>query len=91
MYKYKLFPILSLLICTLGSSQEAQTFDDFYAENDTIKKKKGEILKEVIISNKQQKTPSVVRSNIKPLDLPQSFQDVYKRQALRVVISSNFC
>ncbi|GAB3715397.1 TonB-dependent siderophore receptor [Flavobacterium koreense] len=74
MYKYKLFPILSLLICTLGSSQEAQTFDDFYAENDTIKKKKGEILKEVIISNKQQKTPSVVRSNIKPLDLPQSFQ-----------------
>lgn len=74
MYKYKLFPILSLLICTLGCSQEAQTFDDFYAENDTIKKKKGEILKEVIISNKQQKTPSVVRSNIKPLDLPQSFQ-----------------
>lgn len=74
MYKYKLFPILSLLICALGSSQEAQTFDDFYAENDTIKKRKGEILREVIISNKHQKTPSVVRSNIKPLDLPQSFQ-----------------
>jgi iron complex outermembrane receptor protein len=74
MYKYKLFPILSLLICAISFSQEAETFDDFYAENDTIKKKKGEILKEVIISNKQQKTPSVVRSNIKPLDLPQSFQ-----------------
>lgn len=74
MYKYKLFSTLALLICSLSLSQEAQTFDDFYAENDTIKKRKGEILKEVIISNKQQKTPSVVRSNIKPLDLPQSFQ-----------------
>jgi len=74
MYKYKLFSTLALLICALGFSQEAQTFDDFYAENDTIKKRKGEILREVIISNKQQKTPSVVRSNIKPLDLPQSYQ-----------------
>ncbi|WP_396145890.1 TonB-dependent siderophore receptor [Flavobacterium sp.] len=74
MYKYKLFPILSLLICSISFSQEAETFDDFYAENDTIKKRKGEILREVIISNKHQKTPSVVRSNIKPLDLPQSFQ-----------------
>ncbi|GAA4052698.1 TonB-dependent siderophore receptor [Flavobacterium chungnamense] len=74
MYKYKLFSTLALLICAIGFSQEAKTFDDFYAENDTIKKRKGEILREVIISNKQQKTPSVVRSNIKPLDLPQSFQ-----------------
>lgn len=74
MFKYKLFSTLALLICSLSLSQEAQTFDDFYAENDTIKKRKGEILREVIISNKQQKTPSVVRSNIKPLDLPQSFQ-----------------
>jgi len=74
MYKYKLFPTLALFICGISFSQEAQTFDDFYAENDTVKKRKGEILNEVIISNKQQKTPSVARSGIKPLDLPQSFQ-----------------
>lgn len=74
MYEYKLLPTLALLICALGFTQEAQTFDDYYAVNDTIKNKKREILKEVVIPNRQQKTPSVARSGIKPMDLPQSFQ-----------------
>jgi iron complex outermembrane receptor protein len=74
MYKYKLIPTLALLISALSFSQETQTFDDYYAENDTIKKKKGEILKEVIITTKQQQNPTIIRSGIKPMDLPQNFQ-----------------
>lgn len=42
---------------------------------DTIKNKKGQILKEIVITgNKPQKPVSASRSGIKPMDLPQSVQ-----------------
>ncbi|MDN3677204.1 TonB-dependent siderophore receptor [Flavobacterium paronense] len=74
MYKY--ISILALtLISSVGHAQE--TKDDFqdelYAVNDTVKNKKGEVLKEVVIISQQQKT--IVKggkTNIKPLDLPQA-------------------
>lgn len=60
-------------------AQETINHDDFYAENDTVKGKKREVLREVVIvSNKLQKSPTVVRSGIKPMDLPQSFQIIGK-------------
>lgn len=74
MKKHKLLSIFILLISITSFSQETVTNEEYYALNDTVKGKKRELLQEVIISNKQQKTPSVARSGIKPMDLPQSFQ-----------------
>ena len=66
---------ITFLICASSFAQETTNFDDFYAENDTVKGKKRELLREVVVvSNKLQKSPTVVRSGIKPMDLPQSFQ-----------------
>ena len=70
-----LLSALAFLICASSFAQETTNYDDFYAENDTVKGKKREVLREVVIvSNKLQKSPTVVRSGIKPMDLPQSFQ-----------------
>lgn len=74
MKKHRLLSIFILLISITSFSQETVTTEEYYALNDTVKGKKRELLQEVIISNKQQKTPSVARSGIKPMDLPQSFQ-----------------
>nr|WP_314839732.1 TonB-dependent siderophore receptor [uncultured Flavobacterium sp.] len=42
---------------------------------DTVKNKKGQILKEVVVSsNKEKKTISALRSGLKPMDTPQSLQ-----------------
>jgi iron complex outermembrane recepter protein len=44
-----------------------------YSEIDTVKNKKGEVLKEVLVTSKQQKTPITVgKANINPIDLPQT-------------------
>jgi iron complex outermembrane receptor protein len=80
--KYILFPTFTLLFSMAGFAQETasatlntntiETFDTF---SDTIKNKKGGILKEVIVTqNQQQKSASAVRSGLKPMDIPQSVQ-----------------
>jgi len=75
MYKY-IYPIVILLgTSTFLYSQENYKSEpeELYALNDTIKNKKGEVLKEIVINAQQQKT--IVKSgkaNIKPLDLPQA-------------------
>ncbi len=73
MYKYNLLSALALLMSVSSFAQETKNNEDLYAVNDTVKNKGG-ILKEVIVTNKQKSQTSVVRSGIKPMDLPQSVQ-----------------
>jgi iron complex outermembrane receptor protein len=80
--KYISLPTLSLLFGLSGFAQETasitkntNTIENYNTVSDTIKNKKGEVLKEVIVTaNKQKKPLSAVRSGIKPMDLPQSVQ-----------------
>ena len=80
MFKYISITTLTLFISATSFSQEIQNttskingIEDFYVENDTVKPKKGEILKEVIITTNQQKKPVTAgKSTIKALDLPQA-------------------
>lgn len=68
---------ISLLLSSFSFAQDkSENFDESNSTlNDTVKKKKPEQLKEVIISTSQQKNPaSVVKSGIKAMDLPQSVQ-----------------
>ena len=74
MLKYILLPAIALLFCATSFAQESSNDDDLLAIYDTIKNKKGEILKEVQITGNQQKNASVIKSGIKPMDLPQSIQ-----------------
>jgi len=67
MFKYFYFSILALFI-------SAQIFAQETIKKDTVKNKKGEILKEVIILTKQKNEVNATRSGIKPMDLPQSIQ-----------------
>jgi iron complex outermembrane receptor protein len=71
-------------VSLVGFSQDYAHNDDFFL-NDTVKNKKGEILKEVTITtNKPKKPVSAARSGIKVMDLPQSVQiigsDVIEQQ-----------
>lgn len=62
-------------VCSAQQNYKTET-EEFYALNDTVKKKGG-ILKEVVlINNPQKNTTSVLKSCIKPIDLPQSLQVV---------------
>jgi iron complex outermembrane receptor protein len=73
MYKYILPLAFSFCLSTFAQEKYTAEQDDLTAFNDTIKNKKGEVLKEVVIISQQQKT--IVKSgktNIKPLDLPQA-------------------
>jgi iron complex outermembrane receptor protein len=80
--KYILLPTLTLLFSLSCLAQESANASDDknYDETtssgfDTIKNKKGRILKEVIITQNQQKKPvSALRSGLKPMDTPQSAQ-----------------
>ncbi|WP_298122091.1 TonB-dependent siderophore receptor [Flavobacterium sp.] len=74
MCKYKILSSIAFLVTALSFSQETINYDDLYAENDTVKNKNRKIIKEVIVTNIQQKNPSIIRSGIKPMDLPQNFQ-----------------
>lgn len=74
MLKYTLLPAIALLFCATSFAQESSNDDDLLAIYDTIKNKKGEILKEVQITGNQPKNASVIKSGIKPMDLPQSIQ-----------------
>lgn len=73
MHKYTLLAAFVLLIHASSFAQETKNNEDLYAVNDTVKNKGG-ILKEVIVTTKTKNHPSVVRSGIKPMDLPQSVQ-----------------
>ncbi len=67
MFKYFYYSTLALFIC-------AQSFAQETILNDTVKTKKGRILKDVIIHTKQKNEATAARSGIKPMDLPQSIQ-----------------
>jgi iron complex outermembrane receptor protein len=60
------------------------------AINDTVKNRKGVVLKEVVIStNSERNQVSVLRSGIKPMDIPQSIQvvgseTISQQQAIRL-------
>jgi iron complex outermembrane receptor protein len=87
--KYILLPLTLLLFCFNSKAQETashttnSTDNDIYyfssdtinSVNDTIKKRRGEILKEVVVTaNKQPKPVTALRSGLKPMDTPQSVQ-----------------
>ncbi|MGO4905913.1 TonB-dependent siderophore receptor [Flavobacterium sp. W20_MBD1_R3] len=92
-----LIPALVLLFSFSGLAQETAqaientaTTDTFDTVLDTIKNKKGGILKEVIVTPNQHKKPlSAVRSGLKPMDIPQSIQVIgseiiEQQQAIRL-------
>ncbi|MDD2673796.1 MAG: TonB-dependent siderophore receptor [Flavobacterium sp.] len=80
--KYIFLPTLTLLFSLTCLAQESvnasdnKNFEDpFESITDTIKNKKGGVLKEVIVtSNKEKKAVSALRSGLKPMDTPQSVQ-----------------
>lgn len=95
--KYIFLPTLTLLFSLSCFAQESvnasddKNFDDpFESITDTIKNKKGEILKEVIVTaNKEKKVVSALRSGLKPMDTPQSVQVIgaeiiEQQQAIRL-------
>ena len=95
--KYFLPSALLLLFCLNGFSQDrslpsesTESDKEFFEKLDTIKNKKGEILKEVIVTtNKHQKPVTALRSGLKPMDVPQSVQVIdaeiiEQQQAIRL-------
>lgn len=88
---------LTLLFCLSSYAQDTastfekienvETFKTFY---DTLKNKKKEVLKEVIITtNKHLKPVTILRSGLKPMDVPQSVQVIdaeiiEQQQAIRL-------
>lgn len=95
--KYILLPTLTLLFSLNSFAQEVASatestdlFERFENDSDTIKNKKGGILKEVVITaNKPKKPVSAARSGIKAMDLPQSVQVIdseviTQQQAIRL-------
>lgn len=87
--KYILLPSVFLLFCFTIKAQEIASnntksndndlyyfsSDSIKSINDTVKNKRGQILKEVVITaNKQPKPVTALRSGLKPMDTPQSVQ-----------------
>ena len=77
--------VLLLITSIIGLSAQAQevalhhtrsySTEEFYTDFDTIKNKKGEVLREVTVTaNKQPRPISAVRSGLNPMDNPQSIQ-----------------
>nr|WP_309755870.1 TonB-dependent siderophore receptor [Flavobacterium sp.] len=92
-----LLPTVSLLFSLSCFAQESATATDdknfdaaISSEFDTIKNKKGGVLREVIITaNKEKKPVSALRSGLKPMDTPQSVQVIgaeiiTQQQAIRL-------
>lgn len=73
-----LIPTMSILFSLSGFAQETASISDDKNSIeifDTIKNKRGKILKEVVITaNKQKKPVTALRSGLKPMDTPQSIQ-----------------
>lgn len=95
--KYILLPTLTLLFSmssfaqeTASATENTNTIEAFDTVSDTIKNKKGGILKEIIVTQNQHKKPvSAVRSGLKPMDVPQSIQIIgseviEQQQAIRL-------
>ncbi|MBG6061115.1 iron complex outermembrane receptor protein [Flavobacterium sp. CG_9.1] len=95
--KYSLAVPFALLLCLSGQAQESAnasedptTLETFDSVSDTVRNKKGGILKEVIITPNQHKKPvSAIRSGLKPMDVPQSIQIIgseiiEQQQAIRL-------
>ena len=95
--KYSLTVPFALLLCLAGQAQETanasenpSTLETFDTVSDTVRNKKGGILKEVIITPNQHKKPvSAIRSGLKPMDVPQSIQIIgseiiAQQQAIRL-------
>jgi len=87
--RYILVLVLSFLSFASYSQEYANAQNDL-SVNDTVKNKKGEILKEVLITpNKPKKPVEAARSGIKVMDLPQSVQVIgseviEQQQAIRL-------
>lgn len=91
-----LLPSIAILFSLSAQAQEMASAQEHRSSTissspfDTIKNKKGQILKEVIVTgNKPQKPVSASRSGIKPMDLPQSVQVIgseiiEQQQAIRL-------
>ena len=88
---------LALLFTLTSNAQNFQSGDQsapddtfLTAINDTVKKNKGEVLKEIMINGaKQHKPVSAVRSGLKVIDIPQSVQIIgneiiTQQQAIRL-------
>jgi iron complex outermembrane receptor protein len=99
--KYILLPLTFILFCFNSAAQETASNsnkDEIYyfssdtikSENDTVKKRRGEQLKEVVVTaNKHPKPVSALRSGLKPMDTPQSVQVIdneiiEQQQAIRL-------
>ncbi|WP_140486520.1 TonB-dependent siderophore receptor [Flavobacterium sp. GSA192] len=95
--KRVLLPLTAILFTLSIQAQEVASVTDYSSSKetisspfDTIKNKKGQILKEIVVTgNKPQKPVSVSRSGIKPMDLPQSVQVIdneviEQQQAIRL-------
>ncbi|AOW09600.1 TonB-dependent siderophore receptor [Flavobacterium gilvum] len=102
--KYILFPLIFVAFCLntqaqdIASNSNDSKADNLYyfssdtikSTNDTVKKRKGQELKEVIVNgNKHQKPVSALRSGLKPMDTPQSVQIIdgeviEQQQAIRL-------
>lgn len=75
MKKYIYLTSIFFASCSAVFAQEKykEQPEEYYAFNDTVKNKKGEILNEVIVNSNQQKKPVAVgKINIQPMDLPQA-------------------
>jgi iron complex outermembrane receptor protein len=95
--KYILPSALLLLFCLNGFAQdkslpsESTELDkEFFDNLDTIKNKKGEVLKTVIVTtHKTPKPVTALRSGLKPMDVPQTIQVIgaeiiEQQQAIRL-------
>ena len=85
-----MFSISCLAQESLNDSEKPVFEETTTSDFDTIKNKKGGVLKEVIItSNKEKKPVSALRSGLKPMDTPQSVQVIgaeiiTQQQAIRL-------
>ncbi len=91
-----ILPTIALLFSIPNQAQEIASASNHNTSEiisnpfDTIKNKKGQILKEIVITgNKPPKPVSAARSGIKPMDLPQSVQVIdneiiTQQQAIRL-------
>ena len=102
--KYILLPLTFIVFCLNCQAQDEAnntdtpkdnnlyyfSTDSIKSANDTVKKRKGQELKEVIVNgNKHQKPVTALRSGLKPMDAPQSVQIIdgeviQQQQAIRL-------
>jgi iron complex outermembrane receptor protein len=101
--KYILLPLTFIAFCFNSQAQEIASnanspkdnslyyfsSDSIKSENDTVKKRKGQELKEVIVTGNKLPKVTALRSGLKPMDTPQSVQVIgseviEQQQAIRL-------